>query len=226
MNDNKTALLTEGCFIIQICFTAVSRAASAAIIRKHNINIESIFWGYPYICKKMLSKKDIVAEGPFLNYINKAAAADVAKSIRKSTKAFQKLLKNIPAKKRNHAYAEGKWTIKESLQHIIDAERVFAYRALRVARLDATPLPGFDENSWAIAANKIDRKWDDLVKEFKTVRASTEILFQSLGEAELIFAGTASNLPINALALGYVIAGHLQHHIEIIEQRYLAKKIK
>ena len=169
----------------------------------------------------MPSKNDIIAEGPFLNYIGKAADKDVVKSIKESTKAFKKLLKEIPSKKRNYAYAEGKWTIKESLQHIIDAERVFAYRALRMARLDPTPLPGFDENTWAVSANKIHRKWDDLVKEFKTVRASSEILFESLGEAELLFAGTASNLPVNALAMGYVIAGHAQHHIDIINERYL-----
>jgi len=169
----------------------------------------------------MPAKKDIIAAGPFLNYINKAADKEVVKSIKENTKAFKKVLKNIPAKKRNHAYAAGKWTIKESLQHIIDAERVFAYRALRVARLDATPMPGFDENRWAEAANKTDRKWGDLVQEFKTVRTSTEILFESLGEEELVFAGMASNHPINALALGYVIAGHVQHHIDIFKERYL-----
>ena len=169
----------------------------------------------------MSTKNDVIAGGPFLNYISRAADKDVVKSIKESTKAFKQLLEEIPSKKRNYAYAEGKWTIKELLQHIIDAERVFAYRALRMARLDATPLPGFDENAWAVSANKIHRKWDDLVKEFKTVRASTEVLFESLGEAELLFAGTASNLPINALALGYVIAGHVQHHIDIINERYL-----
>ena len=169
----------------------------------------------------MSSKTDAIAAGNFLNYIGKAPDTDVVKAIRQNTKAFEKLLKDIPRKKRNHAYAEGKWTIKESLQHIIDAERVFAYRALRVARLDATPMPGFDENEWAAAANKINRKWNDLVEEFKTVRAATVALFESLGEPELLFAGVASNHPINALALGYVIAGHAQHHIGIIKERYL-----
>ena len=169
----------------------------------------------------MCTKKDIIAAGPFLNYINKAADKEVVKSIRDNTKAFKKLLKTIPPKKRKYAYAEGKWTVKEVLQHIIDAERVFAYRALRVARLDATPMPGFDENNWAVAANKINRKWNDLAEEFTAVRASTEILFRTLGKEELMFAGMASNLPINALALGYVIAGHTQHHIELIKERYL-----
>lgn len=169
----------------------------------------------------MPGKKDIIASGPFLNYINKAHDIDVVKSIRQNTKAFQQLLKSIPPKKRKYAYAEGKWTIKESLQHMIDAERVFAYRALRVARMDATPMPGFDENNWAIAANKINRKWNSLVKEFMAVRASTEMLYKHLGNEELLFAGMASNLPVNALALGYVIAGHTQHHIDIIKERYL-----
>ena len=169
----------------------------------------------------MLSKKDIIASGPFLNYIGKAPDKEVLKSIQKNTKEFKKLLKKIPSKKRDYAYAAGKWTIKESLQHIIDAERVFSYRALRTARLDATPMPGFDENTWAAAANQIDRKWSDLVEEFASLRAATESLFGSLGDRELVFQGLASNTPINALALGYVIAGHTQHHMDIFRERYL-----
>jgi DinB superfamily len=177
-----------------------------------------------FVKKTMSTKKNIVAAGPFQHYINIAEDTDVVKAIHHNTKEFKKLLKNIPQKKRNYAYAEGKWTIKELVQHTIDAERVFAYRALTFARLDATPLPGFDENNWALAANKTERKWDDLEKEFKTVRAATELLFESLGEPELLFTGTASNHPLNALALGYVIAGHTQHHINIIKERYLNKK--
>ncbi len=171
----------------------------------------------------MSNKKDAVAAGAFLNYINKADDAEVVKAIRSSSKEFKKLLKNIPHKKRNYAYADGKWTIKELLQHIIDAERVFAYRALRFARMDATVLPGFDENNWAMAANKANRKWDDLIAEFKAVRAASEMLFESLGEEELLFKGTASNQPLNALAMGYIIAGHTKHHMDIIKERYLGK---
>ena len=169
----------------------------------------------------MCTKKDIIASGPFINYINKAADEPVMVSIEVSTKAFKKLLKAIPPKKRKYAYAAGKWTIKEMLQHIIDAEKVFAYRALRMARQDATPMPGFDENNWATAANQINRKWNGLVKEFIAVRASTEMMFKHLGKQELLFAGMASNLPMNTLAMGYIIAGHTQHHIDIIKDRYL-----
>ena len=169
----------------------------------------------------MCTKTDIVAEGPFLHYIAKAADGKVTHALRHNTKAFQKLLKHLPAKKRRYAYADGKWTIKELVQHMIDAERVFAYRALRIARQDATPMPGFDENNWATAANKTDRKWNDLVEEWKAVRTSTQLLFDALGRDELLFTGMASNLRLNALALGYIIAGHTQHHIALIKERYL-----
>jgi hypothetical protein len=183
--------------------------------------LKGCFGLFVHLKKKMLSKKDAVAGGGFLTYIGKAPDKELNAAIRSNTKTFIKFLGKIPSKKRKHAYAEGKWTIKELLQHIIDAERVFTYRALRTARLDATPMPGFDENTWAAAANKSNRKWDALVKEFIALRTSTELLYASMDEAELLFTGMASNLPVNALALGYVIAGHAQHHMDIIKERYL-----
>jgi hypothetical protein len=130
----------------------------------------------------MLSKKEAVAAGNFQQYLNKASDTELNKAIRRNGKEFRKFLDEIPAKKRTFSYGSGKWTLTELLQHIIDAERVFAYRALRFARKDTTPLPGFDENAWAVNANKIMRNWDDLVKEFRAVRKSTEFLFNSLGE--------------------------------------------
>jgi uncharacterized damage-inducible protein DinB len=169
----------------------------------------------------MLSKKDAIAAGGFLTYIAKAPDKKVTTSIGSNTKAFKKFLKKIPAKKHHYAYAEGKWTIAELLLHMIDAERVFAYRALRLARLDATPMPGFDENQWAASANQTRRRWKNLEEEFFAVRQSTELLFEQLSEKELLFTGTASNHPVNALAMGYVIAGHVQHHMDIIKERYL-----
>src|SRR5450432_244287 len=169
----------------------------------------------------MLSKKDIVASGPFLNYISKAQDADVIKSIRHNTKAFEKLLKHIPPKKRKYAYAEGKWTIKELLQHVIDAERVFTYRAVTFSRKDGTQLPGFDENNWAANAQTAHRSWLDLVKEFKALRKATECLFESFTEDQLLATGTASSHPINALALGFICAGHVAHHMQVLRERYL-----
>lgn len=172
----------------------------------------------------MPSKKDAIAADFYTNYINNAPDNDVLKGIKKNTKSFRKFLKDIPSKKRNYAYADGKWTIQELLQHIIDGERVFAYRALTIARRDKTPLPPFDENIWAASANELKRYWKDTVEEFKAVRKSTELLFASFREEDLLVTGTANSNPINTLALGYIISGHVQHHINIIKDRYLKKQ--
>lgn len=167
----------------------------------------------------MCTKKDAIASGPFLTYINKAADKNIQESLAENTLLFGRLLASIPPEKRAYAYAPGKWTILQMLQHIVDAERVFAYRALRVARQDATAMPGFDENTWAAAANKINRNWNGLLEEFTAVRASTERMFKHFGREELLFAGMACNQAINALAMGYIIAGHTQHHLDIINER-------
>lgn len=130
-------------------------------------------------------------------------------------------LDSIPESKHDYRYAEGKWTIKEVLQHIIDAERVFAYRALRFARKDQTPLPGFDENLFAENSKASTRKWNDLMEEFKCVRRSSEMFFNSLDEDQLEANGISSNSPIYVRALGYIIIGHPLHHQKILKERYL-----
>ncbi len=155
------------------------------------------------------------------NYINQAKGNDLMKVLRKQTGSFLQFLKKIPKDKRNYRYAEGKWTIKELLQHIIDAERIFAYRALCFARKDATPLPSFDENSYAANAKGESRKWKDLVNEFLVVRWSTEYLFDSFDDEQLETAGTASGKSNYVLAIGFIIAGHANHHINVMKERYL-----
>ena len=171
--------------------------------------------------KNMATRKDAIAAEFYAGYISLAGDEDVQKAIRRSSRKFRKFLKKIPKKKIDYAYAEGKWTIREVLQHLIDAERVFTYRALRLARKDGTPLPGFDENQWARNAQAVTREWKDLVNEFEAVRTATEFLFGSFHEDQLQFTGTASNHEINTLALGYIIAGHVNHHMKVMEERYL-----
>lgn len=146
---------------------------------------------------------------------------DFLTAMEKNTRQMKKLLKKIPTKKRDHAYAEGKWTIREMLQHIIDAERVFAYRALRYSRMDPTPLPGFDENSWAVHAGGAARGWEELVQEFKAVRTATEYLFAAMSEEQLVFNGEANGRPQNAFTVGWIISGHAAHHMKILKERYL-----
>ncbi len=129
---------------------------------------------------------------------------------------------NLPAEKKDFAYAEGKWTITELLQHLIDAERVFTYRAMRFARKDATPLAGFDENDYAANSNAAARDFDELKQEFTAVRRATDIFVSSLNDEQLQQGGTSNNKFITANALAFIIYGHLLHHINIIKERYLA----
>jgi hypothetical protein len=170
----------------------------------------------------MVSKKDCLAADFYNAYIELAPEQTPAKSIKKSTAQFKKFLKSIPEKKINYAYAKDKWTIKELLQHLIDAERVFSYRALTFARKDVAHLPSFDENSWAANAAVKKRKWKDLVEEFMLVRQANELLFASFDDEHLLCEGTASNKKINVAAIGFICAGHVMHHIRIIRERYLS----
>jgi len=155
------------------------------------------------------------------NYINLVTEDELTEAFDKQSASFIRFLETIPAEKYDYRYAEGKWTIKEVLQHIIDAERIFSYRALRFARKDATPLPGFDENTFAAAAKADTRSWDKLVEEFKVVRRSSELLFNSFDEDQLQSDGISSNSPNYVSGLGFILIGHAMHHQKIIKERYL-----
>lgn len=155
------------------------------------------------------------------NYINLVKEDELAEAFVKESASFIRFLDTIPAEKYDYRYAEDKWTIKEVLQHIIDAERIFSYRALRFARKDKTPLPGFDENSFAAASKADARNWDKLVEEFKVVRRSSELLFHSFDEEQLQSDGISSNASNYVLALGFILIGHTMHHQKILKERYL-----
>ncbi|HPH23531.1 MAG TPA: DinB family protein, partial [Chitinophagaceae bacterium] len=118
------------------------------------------------------------------------------------------------------AYAENKWTVKQVLQHMIDTERVFVYRILSFSRKDATPLPGFDENTYAANADVQHRTLDELKEEFSLLRKSSDIFFASLQTEQLEAIGIANNNSITVNALCYIVFGHALHHIEILKERY------
>ena len=165
---------------------------------------------------------DLSRVAPFYhNYINLVTDDNLATAFDKQSSSLIRFFESIPAGKYDYRYAEGKWTIKEVLQHIIDAERVFAYRALRFARMDTTPLPGFDENLFASAAKADRRSWEKLMEELKVVRRSSELLFQSFDEEQLQSNGISSNSPNYVLAIGFIIIGHAMHHQKITRERYL-----
>jgi len=120
-----------------------------------------------------------------------------------------------------HRYAEGKWTIKEILAHIIDDERIFSYRALRFARNDKTELPGFEQDEYALNSGANERDINDLLKEFGAVRESTIALFDSFNDEALLRSGVASGNVLSVRAAAYHIAGHEMRHVNIIKERYL-----
>ncbi|WP_333877471.1 DinB family protein [Flavobacterium sp.] len=132
-----------------------------------------------------------------------------------------KFVQDIPMDKFDYRYAEGKWTIKDILLHLIDAERIFAYRALRFARKDETPLASFDENAYVVEANANSRSIQDLLSEMLVVRQATLALFKSFSEEQLLRKGIASNNPMSVRALGFTIIGHQNHHQRIFQERYL-----
>ncbi len=117
-------------------------------------------------------------------------------------------------------YAEGKWTVKEILQHLIDTERIFAYRSLRFARQDKTSLPGYEENDYVINAKVGRRNLDELLSEFTLVRESTIALFDSFDREMLHSRGVCFNKDISVLALGFTMVGHVVHHMQVLEERY------
>ena len=134
---------------------------------------------------------------------------------------FEALLTDIPSEKQLFTYAEGKWTIKEIIQHLIDTERVFAYRALSFARNDKNSLPGFDEDKFVEYSKANQRTYSALLAEMKTVRESTLHLFESFSEEDILRVGVGSDRDMSVRAAGFIIAGHQKHHLEIIKERYL-----
>ncbi len=165
---------------------------------------------------------DLSRVGTFYhNYINLVTEDELPDAFDTQSASFIRFLETIPPDKYDYRYAEDKWTIKEVLQHIIDAERIFSYRALRFARKDSTPLPGFDENLFAANSKADTRSWDKLTEEFKVVRRSSQLLFNSFDEEQLQSDGISSGSPNYVLAIGFIIIGHAMHHKKIIKERYL-----
>jgi uncharacterized damage-inducible protein DinB len=157
----------------------------------------------------------------YARYISRVDTDSIAEAVRKYAADLENFYTTLPDSKADYAYAAGKWTLKEVLQHVIDTERIMTYRMLRIARNDQTPLPSFDENSYTENARANERSFEELKEELKAVRRSSDLLIKSLSEEQLSSTGTASNLPVTANAVGYIVFGHLLHHKAIIEERYL-----
>ncbi len=148
-------------------------------------------------------------------------AGDVMDLLSEQITAFPEFLAAIPPGKSEYAYAEGKWTIKEVVGHIIDTERIMAYRALRFARNDTKELIGFEADDFVANARFNERSLASFAEEFVLVRKSNLMLFRSFNDHELSRKGIASERLISVRAFLYIIAGHLNHHRNIIRERYL-----
>ena len=157
----------------------------------------------------------------FTNYINQVVEDDLQTAFKSQQSIVDGFFSAIPEDKTNTGYAEGKWSLKELLQHVIDAERIFCYRALAFARKEKASLPSFEENEYAENSNANNRSWKSLCDELKTVRASTLTLFDSFTTGMLQTSGIANNNSTSVLAMGFIIVGHLAHHKKIAEERYL-----
>lgn len=159
----------------------------------------------------------------YKNYVNLVQDLDVLEALQSSSTQTISLIQKVNEDMGEFRYAPGKWSIKELLCHMMDAERIFAYRALRFSRNDATPLHSFEENDYAPQANAHGRTLKQLVDETQRLRATSIDLFASFTPEMLQRKGVASNKPISVINLGYIIAGHETHHRLILIERYLKK---
>jgi hypothetical protein len=154
-------------------------------------------------------------------YIEKVLDGDIVATLRDQIEETRSVLRDIPESRAGFRYAPDKWSIREVVGHISDAERIFAYRAMRIARGDETPLPGFDENEFVRRARFDDRSYSGLIQELAAVRSATIALFDSLFPEEWTRRGIASDKGVSARALAWIVAGHEKHHVTILKERYL-----
>lgn len=157
----------------------------------------------------------------FAQYVAEAEGKDLVTALEKQAAEVAALLKGIPEPKGTHRYAPDKWSIKEVVGHITDSERVFAYRLMRFARGDETALPGFDENVIAKNSEADARTLADLGEEFAAVRRATVALVRPMRDEQMARRGTSNGKTISARALAWIIAGHAQHHLKVLKERYL-----
>ena len=154
-------------------------------------------------------------------YLRKTNDVTLKEGLKSNLETIISFLEDIPEPKLDYHYAEGKWTIKEVILHIIDTERIFAYRALCIARQDESMFPGFDQDAYVPVSNANERSFRSLLDEYKAVRLATIALFDSFDDKVLLQTGTASNSVVSVRALGFILLGHENHHCEIIQERYL-----
>ena len=168
------------------------------------------------------ARPDATEFAPFYaGYVAEVPEGDVVAVLRDSGREIVAALGAIPESRGGFRYAPEKWSVREVIGHLIDAERIFGYRALRLARADATPLPGFEENDFVRQAGSDARTVADLVDELRAVRESTVHLFNSLSDEAWGRRGIVNGREVSVRALAYITAGHARHHLAVLRERYL-----
>jgi hypothetical protein len=153
-------------------------------------------------------------------YVAQLTGDDALALLEQQAVSTAKLLAATPESLAGHRYAPEKWSVREVVGHLADCERVFAYRALRVARADETPLPGFDENLWVPEGRFERRTLADMAAELASVRVATLTLFRSFDDTALARRGIANGQPVTTRAVAAILAGHEFHHVKILRERY------
>ena len=156
----------------------------------------------------------------YTRYIRSVPDGDLLSHLRDNGRELERVLRPLSEERAAFRYAEGKWSIRDIVGHLIDAERIFAYRALRMARGDTAPLAGFDENAYAAASNADARRLADLLEELRSVREASVLLFASFPADAWLRTGTASGQPVSVRALAYITLGHAMHHLQVLRERY------
>lgn len=156
----------------------------------------------------------------YAGYVSLVEETDVVSALQTQLTEIEILFAEMAAEKADFRYAPGKWSVRELLGHMIDGERIFSYRALRISRNDQTPLPGFEENSYVENSNFNERSIADLLEEFLYLRQANIIFFKNLDENAWSRIGTASNAQISVRALAFIMVGHVRHHVNILRERY------
>lgn len=156
----------------------------------------------------------------YSRYIDLVPQSDILGTLNEQIKETLAMLKGVSDEKGNYRYAPGKWTVKEVVGHMFDTERVFGYRAMRVARNDQTPLPGFEQDDYVRFGPFAKSRLADMIDEFSAVRRSNVLLLSQLDEEAWKRRGTANNSPISVRAVAFIIAGHELHHRSILKDKY------
>lgn len=157
----------------------------------------------------------------YAGYVQQVPDGDIVEALIGGAEIASALLGDLPDEAAMRAYAPGKWTLKELALHCADSERVFSYRALRIARGDSTPLPGFDEAAYAPMSGAAVRSMESILDELQSVREATVTLFSGLPADAWTRRGTASNASVSVRGIAWITAGHLLHHMAIVQDRYL-----